>query len=358
MPRTAKALGASARQFGPGLLLCAVIVAAAWGLQGLEVRLLGRVWLEPVVLAILIGAAVRAAWTPGPALAAGIGFSAKTVLEIAVVLLGATIDARAIEGVGAPLLLGIAALVATIIALSYGLGRLLRLPRRMAILIACGNAICGNSAIAAVAPVIGADGEDVTAAIAFTAVLGVGVVLGLPVAAAFLGFSHLAFGVFAGLTVYAVPQVLAATAPVSRLSAQVGTVVKLVRVLMLGPVVTILSLLTLKARDEADEPHPSVTAGNRPKGGRPPLHQLAPWFIIGFVLMVIARSVGLAPPALVAPAGTTASVLTVISMAALGLGVDFGALSRAGVRVSVAVLLSLALLALLALALIRVLKIA
>lgn len=253
--------GAPARRLAPGLLLCATIAIAAMALQGLEARLLGRAWLEGVVLAILLGATVRALWTPGPTWEAGIEFSAKTVLEVAVVLLGATVDARTILGVGAPLLLGIAALVATVIMLSYGLGRLLRLPRRMAILIACGNAICGNSAIAAIAPVIGAEGEDVTAAIAFTAVLGVGVVLGLPAAAALLGLSHQAFGVFAGLTVYAVPQVLAATAPVSPLSAQVGTVVKLVRVLMLGPVVTVLSLLSLNARDEVAEAYPAVTAG-------------------------------------------------------------------------------------------------
>ena len=57
---------------------------------------------------------------------------------------------------------------------------MLRLPQRMAMLVACGNSICGNSAIAAVAPVIGADADDVAASIAFTAVLGVIVVLALP----------------------------------------------------------------------------------------------------------------------------------------------------------------------------------
>ncbi len=66
------------------------------------------------------------------------------------------------------------------LAASYGIGRLLGLPARMSILIACGNAICGNSAIAAVAPVIGAKGDDVASSIAFTAILGVLVVLGLP----------------------------------------------------------------------------------------------------------------------------------------------------------------------------------
>jgi len=110
------------------------------------------------------------------------------------------------------------------------------------VLVACGNAICGNSAIAAVAPVIGADAEQVGAAIAFTAILGVAVVLGLPFLIAPLGLSFYQYGVLAGLTVYAVPQVLAAAFPVSVLSGQVGTLVKLIRVLMLGPVMLFFAL--------------------------------------------------------------------------------------------------------------------
>ena len=153
----------------------------------------------------------------------------------------------------------------------------------MAILIACGNSICGNSAIAAVAPVIGADGDEVASSIAFTAVLGVVVVLGLPLLASLFGLSVTQYGVLAGLTVYAVPQVLAATLPIGALANQVGTVVKLVRVLLLGPVVLALSLMTRRLRDEADETAPHVTAGDRPKRGRPALHQLVPWFIMAFL---------------------------------------------------------------------------
>ena len=149
--------------------------------------------------------------------------------------------------------MGSPAEVATTIGASYGLGRLLGLPHRMATLVACGNSICGNSAIAAVAPVIGADGDDVAAAIAFTAVLGVAAVLGLPLLGGELGMGVLSFGAFAGLTVYAVPQVLAAAAPMGVVAVQFGTLVKLVRVLMLGPVCFVLSILTRRMRDEADE---------------------------------------------------------------------------------------------------------
>ena len=261
----------------PGVGLCVAVTLAALALEHVEAALFGRAWLEALVLAILIGTMVRTAWTPGARWRGGIDFSAKTLLEVAVVLLGASVSAATVIAIGPWMLLGIAGVVAVAILASYGIGRLLGLPVRMALLVACGNSICGNSAIAAVAPVIGADGDDVAASIAFTAVLGVLAVLGLPLLAPLLGLTGHQYGVLAGLTVYAVPQVLAATAPVAAIAVQVGTLVKLVRVLMLGPVVLVLSLLAPRLGEETDEPAPHVTAGERPKAGRLPLHRLLPF---------------------------------------------------------------------------------
>jgi uncharacterized integral membrane protein (TIGR00698 family) len=210
----------------------------------------------------------------------------------------------------------------------------------MATLVACGNSICGNSAIAAIAPVIGADGEDVSTSIAFTAVLGVIVVLALPLTPALLHFSGLQYGILAGLTVYAVPQVLAATAPLGSVAVQMGTLVKLVRVLLLGPVVLGLSLLARRWRDEPDEAASHVTAGDRPPMGQIPVYRLVPWYIVGVLVLVGLRSVDLVPHATLAPMAIVANLLTVISMAALGLGTDLRTVARAGGRVSVAVALS------------------
>jgi uncharacterized integral membrane protein (TIGR00698 family) len=342
----------------PGVLLCIGVTAVSFGLERIEARLAGRAWLEALVLAILVGTAIRTAWTPGRRWAGGIGFSAKMLLEIAVVLLGASVSARTVLAAGPGLLVGIAAVVVVAIASSYGMGRLLGLPHRMATLIACGNSICGNSAIAAVAPVIGADGEDVAASIAFTAVLGVVVVLTLPLTVPLLHLSVLQYGALAGLTVYAVPQVLAATAPVGAVAVQLGTLVKLVRVLMLGPVVLGLSLLTRRMRDETDEAAPHVTAGDRPAPGRLPLHKMVPWFIAGFLLLAALRSAGAVPQAVLAPTAWVANLLTVISMAALGLGTDLRVVARAGGRVTAAVTLSLLVLGTISLGLIRLLGVA
>jgi len=232
-------------------------------------------------------------------------------------------------------------IVAGAILLSFAIGRLLGLRQRLAILVACGNSICGNSAIAAVAPVIGADADDVAASIAFTAVLGVIVVLLLPILGTVLNMSQIGYGALAGLTVYAVPQVIAAAAPMGAISVQVGTLVKLTRVLMLGPVCLVLSLLSGRLHADTDEPAPDVNAGGRSRRGRPRLHQLVPWFIIGFLAMVALRSANLIPTAALLPIATAATALTVIAMAALGLGVDVRTVSKAGRAVTMTVILSL-----------------
>ena len=328
------------RRAAPGVLLCALISGVAILAQVLEHRLLGRAWLEALVLAIVLGAGVRTAWTIPDGLQVGVKFSAHTLLEIAVVLLGASVSAKTLLSIGPAMLIGIAAVVALAIPCSYALGRLLGLPPRMATLVACGNSICGNSAIAAVAPVIGARGEDVACSIAFTAVLGVLVVLGLPVLGAELHLDALRYGALAGLTVYAVPQVLAATAPAGALAVQVGTLVKLVRVLMLGPVCCVLSLVAARSGDPET------------RGASPPLHKMVPWFILGFLAMAAARSLGLLPAATLGPIATAASLLTLLSMAALGLMTDGRAVLRAGGRTVGAVSLSLIVLGLISFGLI------
>jgi len=327
----------------PGVLLCVAITLAAIALERIEVFFVGQPYLEALVLAILLGVAVRTAWTPGSSWNQGINFSAKFVLEFAIVLLGASASIAMIAALGSLVILGIACIVALAIGTSYFISRFLGLPQRMCILIACGNSICGNSAIAAVAPVIGADADDIVSSISFTAVLGVLVVLGLPFLVPILQLSLTQYGVLAGLTVYAVPQVLAATLPIGALSNQVGTVIKLVRVLMLGPVVLGLSLLANRVKPAHD----------RLDRRRPRFSELVPWFIIGFLVVLTVRSVGLIPQSVVPAITRVAALLTTIAMAALGLGVDIRVVARSGARVTLAVTVSLIVLGVMSYGLIR-----
>ena len=321
----------------PGLLLTAAVAGGAFSVEWVEQAVGGRSWLGPLVWAILLGTAVRTFWRPSERFDSGIDCAARTLLELAIVLMGASLSANAMAAIEMPLLLAIVTTVAAAIAMSFAIGCLLGLPPKMAMLVACGNAICGNSAIAAVAPVIKADSEDVATSIAFTAVLGIGVVIALPLLATILSLTPVSAGILAGLTVYAVPQVVAAAGSLGSAAVQVGTLVKLARVLMLGPVVAILSLVMAKRKP-----------GEAASMGRRQLLHLVPPFILAFLVLAALNALALVPAQLHQPAHHASNVLTVIAMAGLGLGVDLRSVAAAGPRVVTVVAASLFLLGMMA----------
>lgn len=326
----------------PGVSLSILVAVLCFGLEGLELHWFEHPYVEALVMAILFGMVIRGFWTPSERWQAGIAFSAKQVLEVAVMLLGASISFAMIAASGS-LLLGIVVVTVLItLGASFTVSRMLGLPLKLSILVACGNSICGNSAIAAVAPVIGADGDDIASSISFTAILGVMMVLGLPLLIPLLKLSATQYGILAGLTVYAVPQVLAATVPAGLVSTQIGTLVKLVRVLMLGPVVVGLSLVASR--------WPEAKARTKKRFN---LFKFVPWFIVGFLALAALRSFAVIPGDLADPIRRVTAFLTVVSMAALGLGVDVRILARVGGRVTAAVTLSLLLLLAMSIALVN-----
>ena len=185
----------------PGILLCIAVAGVSALLERAELGVFEHPYVEALVMAILLGMALRSFWKPAPRWQAGIAFSAKQLLEVAVMLLGASISFAAIAASGIALLASIAAVVVVALCVSFGLSRLLGLSTRLSILIACGNSICGNSAIAAVAPIIGANNDEIASSISFTAILGVMMVLGLPLLIPLLQLSATQYGILAGLTV-------------------------------------------------------------------------------------------------------------------------------------------------------------
>jgi uncharacterized integral membrane protein (TIGR00698 family) len=342
LPAMARKTRFDAGRLLPGLALAAAVSGMAVGIDHLQRATLGQAIIEALVAALLLGVLVRNALPLPAATEAGAGFAAKQVLEVAVLLLGATINARQVLAAGPLLLAAIGVGVVGSIVVSYSIGRALGLHGKLALLIAVGNSICGNSAIAAVAPVIRAEKKDVVSSIALTAIVGVVVVLALPLLVPLARLSFYQYGVLAGMTVYAVPQVIAVSFAVSPLSGQVATLVKLVRVLFLGPVVLTFSLAARRT-------------GQAGAGGRRPA--LVPWFIAGFLALAALRLAGLVPAPAVAAAGQVSSTLTILAMAGLGLGVDMASLRKVGPRVGIAVGGSLTFLILLSLTLIHMLQI-
>jgi len=317
----------SLKEICPGLALSVAITGLAQCIVFTQKVILGAELMDGLVFAIILGTIFHTLFGMPDRLKAGVAFSAKFLLELAIVLLGASVSIATVVSAGTTMIAIVVTTVMLSLLISYTICRLLGLHDQLATLVACGNSICGNSAIVAAAPVIGARSEDVATSIAFTAALGIVVVLLLPVLFSAWHLSEWQYGVFAGMTVYAVPQVLAATAPVGAASVQIGTLVKLMRVLMLGPVVFLLRLR--KCNRDA---HVSLT-------------RLVPWFIIGFFGTMILRSFDIVPMPALAATKEGSTVLTIVSMAALGLSVNMRTVFASGGRVLLAGVLSITALA-------------
>ena len=319
----------SLRTLLPGLLVAGAIALFAYALEQVEVSLVDHRVIEGLVIALLLGVVAANTIGVSETVQPGATFASKGVLELAVVLLGSSIDIDQVLAGGISLLVAVTLGVLLGLTMSLALGRLLGLPPRLAYLVAVGNAICGNSAIAAVAPVVKAERHEVASAIGLTAIAGVIVILVLPLTLPEMGVGHYQYGVVVGMSVYAVPQVVAAAFAVSPLSAQIATLVKLMRVMFLGPVVLATGLaMKLRGRGQTNIRR----------------SQLLPWFVIGFFAFLCLRSLGAIPAEAIAPLRQSGKALTVWAMAGLGLGVELAAIRSVGPRLALTSLLSMALL--------------
>jgi uncharacterized integral membrane protein (TIGR00698 family) len=298
-----------------------VVALLSLELGALEQSAFGQPLLEPLVLALLLGVVVRTCWPASvAAAAAGANLAAKQILEVSVALLGASVYFPQLIAAGPALLAVVVLGVAAGICVGYLVGKAFGLETKLAVLVAVGNAICGNSAIAAVAPVIRAERRHVVSAVGLTAVMGVCLVLTLPLLIGPLALSNYQYGVLAGMSVYAVPQVVAAAFPVSQLSGEVATLVKLTRILTLGPVVVIMGVLF--------------------GGGaaRRSVMTYLPWFVLGFLGLATLRSIGVVPNTIAEACRQLSGLLMVLAMAGLGYGVELASVQQVGARVGAAVL--------------------
>ncbi len=339
----------------PGLALVVLMAIVALALERVEMGFTrsSTPVVEALVIAILFGILLRNTIGQPASAAHGVSFAGKQLLEFAVLVLGASVNFAQLLQAGPRVLVLIVLCVGLAMLVSSTVGRLLGLNAKLAILVAVGNSICGNSAIAALAPVIKADKRDVTVAVALTAVVGVVLVLSLPLLVPLLHLTHYEYGVLAGTTVYAVPQVVAASFPIGPDAGTVATFVKLMRVLLIGPVVLGFSIATARAAS-------ATSALDRRAAMRRAI--AVPWFVAGFLILaalnslglfnLIAPAVGLAPAAIPGAAQDGSKLVMIVSMAALGLGVEFAAVRAVGPRVFGTVVISIVFLVMLSLSLI------
>jgi uncharacterized integral membrane protein (TIGR00698 family) len=324
----------------------------------------GRHPLDAIMIAILLGIVLRSLWTPPVVLQPGIQFAAKAVLPVGIVLLGARLDLRDLALVGGPGLLLSLIVISASVGLMLLLRRAFHLPAKLATLLGVGTAICGGSAIVAVAPLIEADEEDIVFSVTTVALLGLLFMFMLPVSGGLLSLDQTSFGLWAGLSIHQTPHVIAAGFAYGHQAGETATLVKLVGICLLAPVVFTIGLTyaRLVKRETASATVPTHR-----------YRDLVPGFVVGLLAMVAFRTVGLLPDLTfqlpeasllgnaqmqlksVDVAAAVSKLCIAISMSAIGLQTSFAGLRKTGPKPMLAALTVSVGVAILTLAAIRLL---
>jgi uncharacterized integral membrane protein (TIGR00698 family) len=310
------------RRLLPGLTAAVAVALAARLLHALLPATWGDAVGE-VLLAVLGGIVIGHAVRFPASVAPGVRFAYDGVLRAGIVLLGATFSVSQIVQVGGRALGMIVALMAMALLLAHLLARATGIPPRLGSLLAVGTAVCGNSAIVATAPVIGARDDEVSFAVATNTLLGTAAVFLYPLLGHALGMTDGAYGTWAGTAVNDTSQVLAAGFAWTEGAGRLATAVKLTRNALLGLVVVGMGLLYARETAGVDKP-----AQRRP---------VLPAFVLGFLALAVLNSTGVLPALstavgrdLSADARTLSKLLVLVALAGVGLGTRLSTVRRTG----------------------------
>ena len=297
-----------------GICLCALLAIPCWWL-GRLVPIIGA-----PVFAILLGMLLAQLWTVGAGFKAGVGFTSKKVLQYAVILLGFGLNISVVLETGRQSLPIIVCTIATSLLVAYVLHKVMNVPAKISTLIGVGSSICGGSAVAATAPVIKADDEEVAQAISVIFFFNVLAALLFPWLGTVLGFSTTsgeAFGIFAGTAVNDTSSVTATAATWDAMfglgteTLDKAVTVKLTRTLAIIPITLVLGYLVGRREQRSGE--------------KVNIAGIVPSFILYFVLAslvtTLATSVGIAAE-IFAPLKLLSKFFIVMAMAAVGLNTD------------------------------------
>ena len=310
------------KQLGPGLLLCLALAVPCW--------LLGKAFpiVGGPVFAILAGMIVTLFYRNKAGTQAGIVYTSKRILQYAVILLGFGLNLSEIAKVGATSLPIIISTISTSLIVSFALYKLLNMPANISTLIGVGSSICGGSAIAATAPVIGADDEEIAQSISVIFLFNILSALIFPTLGGALGLSNEGFGLFAGTAVNDTSSVTAAASAWDGMhpganTLDQATIVKLTRTLAIIPITLVLAIWrTAKVK----------RAGGAQENGFS-LKKVFPFFIIFFVLASVittaATSAGVTASAF-QPFKELSKFFIIMAMGAIGLNTDLVKLVRTG----------------------------
>lgn len=310
-----------------GVAFALVIAVPAW-LLGKRFEVVGG-----PVFAILLGMALALVVPAekGAPLAAGIKFTSKKVLQWAVILLGFGLNLAQIAQVGVTSLPIIVSTIATSLVVAFVLCRALKIPGKISTLIGVGSSICGGSAIAATAPVIDADDEEIAQSISVIFLFNVIAALVFPTLGGILGLTNEGFGLFAGTAVNDTSSVTAAAAAWDGMhpganTLDAATIVKLTRTLAIIPITLALAFWQMRQARRAA----AAGRGTGEATGSFDLRKIFPFFIVFFVLASVVTTVFSLPAEVTAPIKELSKFLIVMAMAAIGFNTNVVKLVRTG----------------------------
>ena len=258
-----------------------------------------------------------------PVFERGSKFSESRLLEYSIVLTGATLNLGDVLSVGAGGLGFILIQMGLTIAAAYLIGRALGFGKKFSLLMCAGNAVCGSSAIASVAPVAKADGKDKGLSITIVNVTGTFLMVLLPILSGFV-YQHevLHTSALIGGTLQSIGQVIASAKFVSDPVVEMATVFKIIRIIFLVLVALLFS------RMNTEEEGPLFARGRQE--GHAKVKAGVPWFIIGFFVLCVINSLHLIPGILSEGAHFVSSQFEIIALAAIGMRVKFKVLLSEG----------------------------
>ena len=305
-------MATAATRSSPAALLPGVLLSFAMALLAVLAReRSGIAALNPVVVALVLGVAFRAAFGLPAVLGPGAAFTVRPVLRAAIVLLGLQVTPGQLLSLGGGALLLALCSVGLTLPFTVWLGGRMGVGAGLSKLIGAGTGICGASAIVAANQVVGAKQEDVAYALAVVTLFGTLALLVFPALSGPLGLSPREFGLWAGASIHEVVQAVGAAAAGGSMAAEAGTITKLARVVLLAPAILALGLWSRTG-----------TAVRAP----------VPWFAFGFLALVALGGTGAVPAAAGQWSRTLVPIMMGASVAALGLGTDLRALRARGWR--------------------------
>ena len=312
-------------KFFPGIILSVgVALLACWLESLLPIHLIGS-----AVIAMFIGMVLNHFLRNTKVFASGLKFTSKKILKFAIILLGLSLNITTILNVGKMSLTVMIFTLLTCFGGGYFIGKALGLNWKLSNLISAGTGICGGSAIAAIAPTIDADDNDVAYAMSATFLFDMAMIVLFPIMGQAMGMTDQAFGIWAGTAVNDTSSVVATGYAFSEGAGDFATMVKLTRTLAIIP--TVITFAFVQLRLKRKEALANSKNGSELKANFS-ITKIFPWFILGFLAMSIVASVFPIPAAVVSGTKSASKFLMVCALAAIGLNTSFSSMKKAGIR--------------------------